>query len=115
MLLVLAWNASAWGVVFSYVALTAAGEGAADRGLYLVRTLACILPHLALEAAAYVVIAMAGVFTSRGVARHALDSPELVQVGAAVLQIISAGALLLALAAAVEAWGAPALVTTLFE
>lgn len=114
MLLVLAWNASTWGVAFSWLALGAAGTDALAWGGYLARTLLCILPHLTLEAAAYVLVAMAGVFTSRGVAKHALDSPQLLQVATAVLQIIGLSAVLLVAAAATEAWVAPALIEAVF-
>lgn len=116
MLLVLAWNASSWGVVFSYLALRAAGE--ADDPLevsaYLGKTLLSILPHLVLEALAYVLVAMCGVFTSRGVARHKLSSPQFLQVAKAILRILATAFAVLAAAAAVEAWLAPALVDALF-
>ncbi len=113
MLLVLAWNASRWGVVFSYVAVMA-GEGGANVPMYLLRTMGAILPHLALEAMAYVLAAMAGVFLSRGLRRHGIDSDAFRQVGLAVSRIALAGALLLCVAAAVEAWITPRLVALLF-
>lgn len=111
MLLVLAWNASRWGVIFSWVARVGADEGGAAPSL--ARTLAATLPHLALEATAYILVAMGGVFVARGARRHRLGSPELAQVAGAVLRIVAAGAVLLVAAAAVEATVAPALVALL--
>ena len=104
MLLVLAWNASRWGVVFSFVA--SGGE--------LLPTLAAILPHLVLEASAYVLAAMSGVFLSRGLRRHALGSDTFYQVGMAVLRILGVAVLLLCLAGGVEAFITPRLVELLF-
>ena len=115
MLLVLAWNASTWGVVFSWLAMnTADGQGASGLLGELARTLACILPHLILEAVAYVLVAMTGVFTSKAIAKYSLDSQEFLQVANAVLRIFGTAFAVLALAAAVEAWVAPALVELLF-
>ncbi len=115
MLLVLAWNASTWGVVFSWLAINAAqDEGAVAVAGELSRTLVCILPHLILEAVAYVLVAMTGVFTSKAIAKYSLDSPEFLQVANAVLRIFAAALLVLVIAAAVEAWLAPALVELLF-
>ncbi len=104
MLLVLSWNASRWGVVFSYVAT--GGE--------LFATLAAILPHLVLEAAAYILAAMSGVFLSRGLKRHDIGSDTFNQVGMAVVRILVGAILLLSVAMAVEAWVTPRLVTALF-
>ncbi len=114
MLLVLAWNASAWGVVFSYLALVADVPGAWARAIYIGETMLCILPHLVLEATAYVLVAMAGVFTSRGVARHKIGSDAFMQVAQAILQIFLFALGLLAVASVVEALGAPALVSAIF-
>lgn len=113
MLLVLAWNASRWGVIFSWVARVAAHEAGGSPVASLTRTLACILPHLALEATAYILVAMGGVFVTRGALRHRLGSPELAQVAGAVLRIVAVAAAVLAAAAAVESTVAPALAQAL--
>ena len=114
MLLVLAWNASRWGVIFSYIGRSASHYDEANALSYMGRTLVCILPHLLLEAAAYVLVAMSGVFLSKAVAKYNLDSPEFMQVGAAVLRIAGFAFGILLVAVAVEAWLAPALVEMLF-
>jgi uncharacterized membrane protein SpoIIM required for sporulation len=114
MLLVLAWNASVWGVVFPYVARTAPDLGAGGPVGYTLLAWVCILPHLLLEAGAYVAAAMAGVFLSKAVQKYRLDSAAFRQVAGAVARIGGAALLLLFLAAAAEAFVAPALVRALF-
>ena len=115
MLLVLAWNASVWGAVFSYLGLVATED---DGGLvasslypaiYVGKTLLCILPHLISEAVAYVLVAMAGVFTSLLLERHKVGSDSFMQVTRAVLNIFAYALGWLCFAALVEAYGAPAL------
>ena len=109
MLLVLAWNASVWGAVFSYLGLVATEHvaSATAPALYVSKTLVCILPHLVSEAIAYVLVAMAGVFTSLGFARHKIGSDSFLQVTRAILNIFVYSVAWLALAAAIEAYGAP--------
>lgn len=114
MLLVLAWNASRWGVIFSFVARTAAERDEASAIGYLGKTMVVVLPHFLAEAAAYVLIAMSGVFLSRGMARYRLGSAELARVGKAVLSIAVVAALVLTLGAALEANLAPRLVELIF-
>ena len=114
MLLVLAWNASRWGVIFSYIARVASMNPDVDTAGYLGRTMVSILPHLVLEAIAYILVAMSGVFLSKAITKYAISSDEFLQVGTAVLKIAGAAVAILVLAAAVEARLAPVLVDTLF-
>ncbi len=114
MLLVLAWNASVWGVVFPWIARTAPDVGAGGAVGYTLLAYACILPHLLLEAGAYVAAAMAGVFLSKAVQKYRLDSAAFRQVAGSVARIAAAALLLLLLAAAAESLLAPALVRALF-
>jgi len=113
MLLVLAWNASVWGAVFSYLSLVATendsgmASSAVYPAVYASKTLVCILPHLVSEAVAYVLVAMAGVFTSLGLARHKIGSDSFMQVTRAILNIFLYAIAWLCLAAAIEAYGAP--------
>ena len=110
MLLVLAWNASLWGVVFGYLTrFTAATDPLGALGA-LGRALASILPHLLLEALAYIVAAMAGVFLYRGLRRHPVQTAAFRRVLVAVLRLLALAAVILVVAAAVEAHVAPWLV-----
>ena len=115
MLLVLAWNASRWGVIFSYLARQAAMEPEVNSIVYLGKTFLCIGPHLVLEAIAYILVAMSGVFLSKAVAKYRYDSDEFLQVGSAVLKIFWTSLAVLVVAAGVEATVAPFLVELLFE
>ena len=115
MLLVLAWNASAWGVVFSYLALVVDVPDFSSRILYIMKTLPCILPHLGLEAMAYVIVAMAGVFANRALAKYSITSDPFLQVARAILQLLFVAYSTLALASAVEAYAAPALIDVIFR
>jgi len=114
MLLVLAWNASVWGVVFPWIARTAPDAGAGGAAGYALLAWVCILPHLLLEAGAYVAAAMAGVFLSKAAQKYRLDSAAFRQVAGSVARIGATALLLLVLAAAAEAFVAPALVRALF-
>ena len=110
LLLVLVWNAAVWGAVFPWVARTAPDLGAGGALAYLGLTLAAILPHLAPEAVAYVLVATAGVFLSKTVARYPWGSPQFRQAGGASVRILAGGLALLALASVIEGTVAPALV-----
>ena len=120
MLLVLAWNASVWGAVFSYLGLVAtesdSGEVASALypAIYVGKTLICILPHLVSEAIAYVLVAMAGVFTSLVLERHKVGSDSFMQVTQAILNIFIHALVWLCFAALVEAYGASALRQAVF-
>lgn len=115
MLLVLAWNASRWGVIFSYLARQAATEPDVNSVVYLGKTFLCIGPHLVLEAIAYILVAMSGVFLSKAIAKYRYDSDEFLQVGSAVLKIFWTSLLVLIVAAGVEATVAPFMVELLFD
>ncbi len=114
MLLVLAWNASRWGVIFSYIARRAAEDEHVEVWTYLLKTMLCILPHLFLEAVAYILIAMSGVFLSKALEKYELGSDVFNSVLGAVIRIAVVAVFTLFAAAAVEALVAPALVGALF-
>jgi hypothetical protein len=114
MLLVLAWNASVWGVVFPYIARTAPDVAEGGAVVYFLKSFACIFPHLLLEASGYVLVAMAGVFLSKGLQKYEIGSPRFNQVGMAVLRIVILAVAFLGVASVVEAWVAPALIHLLF-
>ena len=114
MLLVLGWNASVWGVVFAYIARTAPDAGSTGPVVYFLKSFLCIFPHLFLEALAYVLVAMGGVFLSKALGKYKVDSSRFAQVGGAILRVVLTSMALLVLASAVEAVLAPTLVEWLF-
>jgi len=109
-MLAIAWNASVWGATFGVMAR----EWASAEGLRLIstwpRVMAAVVPHMTLEATAYVLAGLAGVFWSRGIERHDLTSESLGNVTKVVTVMMVIGAVLVALGAAVEAHIAPVLV-----
>ena len=115
MLLVLAWNASTWGAVFSYLSLLASEDPEISLLPYMGKTFFCILPHLVVEAITYVLIAMSGVFLSRAVTKYKILSDEFSQVGEAVLNILVMGAVLLIAASFLEGIWAPWAVELVFS
>lgn len=114
MLLVLAWNASVWGVVFPYIARTAPDLAAGGVAVYFIKSFVSIFPHLFLEALAYVIVAMSGVFMSKALQKYELGSAKFNQVSMAVGQLAFVSLVILLLASAVEALVAPALIGVLF-
>jgi hypothetical protein len=114
MMLVLAWNASVWGVVFACIARTAPDQSAGGPAVYLLKSLVCILPHLILEALSYILIAMSGVFLSKAIQKYALASPQFAQVGGAVIRISLLALGILVLASILETQVAPVFVSVLF-
>jgi uncharacterized membrane protein SpoIIM required for sporulation len=70
MLLSLAWNAGVWGVVFVWLARRGLGSAQESAGLYLLRALVAILPHMLLEALAYVLAGLAALFFSLAFSNH---------------------------------------------
>ncbi len=113
MLLVLAWNASVWGVVFPFIARTAP-DRSAGAATYFLKSFLSIFPHLLLEAIGYVLVAMAGVFLSKALQKYEVGSPRFNQVVVAVGKLAGLASLIVALAGVVEAYVAPALIRLLF-
>jgi uncharacterized membrane protein SpoIIM required for sporulation len=114
MLLVLAWNASVWGVVFPFIARTAPDRSAGGTAIYFIKSFVSIFPHLLLEAAGYVLVAMAGVFLSKALQKYPPGSREFGQVAGAVGKLTALAAAFLTAAALLEAYLAPALIGGLF-
>jgi len=109
-MLAIAWNASVWGATFGVMAR----EWSSAEGLRLIatwpRVMMAVTPHMTLEAIAYVLAGLSGVFWSRGVERHDLTSESMGAVMRSVVVMMAIGVALVALGAAVETSVAPALV-----
>lgn len=67
----IAWNASTWGTIFGYRAIEAGAHGWGSPFLALIVILLVTLPHLLLEAGAYILAAIAG-----GVISDEVDKPS---------------------------------------
>jgi len=79
-MLAIAWNASVWGSTFSVLARRWSLDG--GPGVYeaWARVMAACTTHMALEAAAYVLAGLAGVFLSKAFHKHAIDSDPMVSI-----------------------------------
>lgn len=108
------WNASVWGPSFALLARRWAempdGPHAASA---FVCVIAATLPHLALEAGAYLLAGFGGVMLSRSIARYRLSSPEFTAVSRSVFAMLVLGLILMSLGALWEAQMAPYLVRLL--
>lgn len=102
-MLALGFNAAVWVFVLATLTQRAFSLTDMDPVLFSVAAAAAMTPHLVLEGCAYVLGALAGIFTSRALFRYSLDDDVLYDVitSSAVLIVTAVG--LLALAAATEA------------
>jgi hypothetical protein len=79
-MLAVAWNASVWGGTFGLLARRWSEAGGPDVLEAWVRVLAAISPHMAAEAFGYVLAGFAGVFLSKGLLKHNLDSAPMLSI-----------------------------------
>ncbi|MBI2565773.1 MAG: stage II sporulation protein M [Candidatus Schekmanbacteria bacterium] len=106
-LFALCWNGCVWGVALTVMVrrLLLTTECSVTR--VLTGSLAAVVPHVVLEATAYVLASMAAIFLSKGVFLYSSAHPRLRKVGAAVLRILALAVLVLFLAALTESYWAP--------
>ena len=94
-MLVVAWNACVWTFVLTELTTRALPDGAASLWQTLsfsLLVLGAVLPHLLLEASAYVIASLAGIFVSKALVKYGPRDPamaEIVQV-AAVMVLLAA-------------------------
>ena len=105
-LLVICWNASVWGAVIGTVFNRSGGPGMFGTVLICL----AMLPHLLLEAVAYIVVSMDGIFLSKAFAKYPIASYRFISVARAVLRLFAVSVLLVLCAALVEAHLAPAII-----
>lgn len=72
----ISWNASAWGAIFASRALDAAGAGFGDPIVNLLVIVIITLPHLLIEAGAYILAAIAGSIISDDVVSESGEIPH---------------------------------------
>ncbi len=114
MLFILAWNASVWGVVFSYLARSAPDITKAGSIFFATKFFLSIFPHLLLEALAYIFIAMAGVFVSKALQKYEPGSTKFNQVSIAAIKIALLSILTLIAAGGLESALTPVLIDLMF-
>lgn len=85
------WNASAWGTIFGYRALTAAWYSGANPWWYLLIILSIVLWHVILEGGAYILAAISGSVISRDIISKSTQIKEFARyfvVGGGILAIL---------------------------
>ncbi len=85
--LALAWNASVWGAVLTILVGRALGDSASPMLLSLTAA-AAVMPHLLLEAVAYVLASLAGIFLSKGLSRYNLRDERIPSIARAVAVLL---------------------------
>jgi hypothetical protein len=106
-LLALTWNAAVWGTVLTLLVERRAAQphGAALPSALL--AVVAVFPHLVIEGAADVVVALAGIFASKGLLSYELNDKRLARVLGAVLRLLFVAVIALGVAAIVETRLAP--------
>ena len=125
-LLTLGWNASVWVIVIYGLTLRLLGDDTGQNIAIGVWAFAAIAPHLILEGASYVLIALAAIFYSKGITKYLIPLPTrqpgstasilamelpkdsvFYDITIACMKMVLAALLILLFAAAVEAFYAP--------
>jgi hypothetical protein len=106
-LLALTWNAAVWGTVLTLLVERRAAQphGAALPSALL--AVVAVFPHLVIEGAADVVVALAGIFASKGLLSYELNDKRFARVLGAVLRLLFVAVIALGVAAIVETRLAP--------
>lgn len=98
-MMILAWNGLHWGRSFSNYFEHFSTNLSLPTGFLIVLLL---LPHLILEAVAYILAGLSGTFVSRGVTKYSVSSRELRQVTSAALMLLGASFVILTISVVVE-------------
>ena len=101
-LLTLAWNGCAWALVLVVLVMRGAAGFDGSPVLFAAVSIAAVLPHLVLEAGAYVCATLASVFMSRALFKYGFGDPKTKRVAIACLKLSLAAAVMLVAAAWVE-------------
>jgi hypothetical protein len=107
-LLVLVWDASVWGAVFAYFARNQNGSGI-DAFIGFSMTMACVFPHILLEAVGYITIALGGVIIVRCLAHLSDPNANIRRVLANAALLCASAVLIITVAGVVEVTLAPTL------
>ena len=109
-LLVLAWNASIWGLVLTFLVSRGLAHTDGSPVFFVLVAALAVLPHLLLEASAYILAALAAVFLSKGVMKYQRRTSQFRDVVRAVAILLVWALGLLVVAALVEYTLAPWLI-----
>ncbi len=112
-MLAITWNASVWGATFAWLARRWAESGGPSVFEGYLRVVGSIVPHLAIEAMAYALAGLAGVFLATGTLKHGFGSEVLRSIESSVVRMMVAALGLIALGALWESMVAPILLMML--
>jgi uncharacterized membrane protein SpoIIM required for sporulation len=108
LLLIICWNASVWGVVFSYLAFCLTTGPNLVKALHTLLTIyLSVFIHLILESLAYILAGMSGLFLSKASIKYFSDQVKLNRVVRAVIILLVLSLLLIALSALIESSVSP--------
>lgn len=102
-LLALCWNACVWAMVLTILVARGAHDSSLPLAVFVPLAALALVPHLVIEAAAYVTGALAGIFLSKAVMAYGLGNPLFRRVARAVLVLLALAVAAIALGAGVEA------------
>lgn len=102
-MLAIAWNACVWAVVLTVLTESARGAVSLPAPVFFAAAAAAVLPHLTLEAFAYVLGSLAAIFASKAITTYSLSDPVLREVLRVSGVLVAVSLAVLALAAGVEA------------
>ena len=111
-LLILAWNASVWGVVFVYFAKAQAASGALALFSYAL-IFSAVIPHVLLETLGYILAALAGILILRTIVRGKQKGQSLLKEYKPMVLILLIATSCIALGAFIEIQLAPFLLNAL--
>lgn len=112
-LLALSWNACIWGFVSTTLVARGAALGPGSAVQFVLLAAAGLLPHLMLEALAYVLAALAGIYVSKAILKYDLGEVRFQLVLRASIVILGGALLALGAAAVLESSMMPLFVARL--
>lgn len=115
-LLIITWNASVWGVVFSYIAKNIIQFSGIKKGLVtLLFTYFSVFLHLITESAGYILVAMTGFFISKACVKYFNDTEKLFRVTKAAFLIFFIAVAMIVTSALIESCLTPQIVKLFFK
>lgn len=114
-LLIIIWNASVWGSVFSYISKLGVENAYMNPITYFLLTVLCISPHLIIEATGYTLCGMSGLFISKGITRYKFLSDQFFQISKSFISLFISSLLLIITASFIESNLTPRLVSFFFK
>jgi uncharacterized membrane protein SpoIIM required for sporulation len=112
-LLAVVWNACTWGLVITFLVQRGLSVTEGSSIAFIFISVMAVFPHLALEAAAYIVASMAAIFISKGLLKYPVSDERFRVVARSCLKLLLASVALLIVAALFETQLAPYLLAKL--